>query len=653
MYIKRLSILPCFLLSFCFFNPVVIAAAKSNQSLPLLIKQQLLSGQFNLAAEELNKLAIKGNPEAEYQLAILYLNGRGVKKSSLKAEQLLISSAISSADSALLLGSLYQKGKQLKANPTKAIHYLKIATSLGNRKAAKLLTQLKKNKQDKIQVSPELQKSLMLAIRKKNLKQLIAIFEKGANLNHASENRFTPLILSVKENNIDITNWLLRQQVNVLQKDHRGNTALHHAAASTNLKILIILADKVSNLEPLNHNRQTPLIYGAMKGFKETSQWLLSKKSNPKLKDKFGKTTQNYSDNLKLALLYDMKFKTDKQEKQRLVLQQNKHQLKTLTAQTLDPKNVYYQWPILHLALSQKNIILSKILISDNDPWQLNPLGDTAFAIALATGQTTLLQEMFKRHPISKSRNKKSIESLFQLAISRNDLNLVKTSHTFIDEKSIFADYDYSIKEAIKSNSLDVTKYLINKSSQKPTGEMLHLAINANYIEITAALLIENAPVNWQDKQGHNALWLAVDNGLYDLVNLFILYKVDIDSVDIKGQTALMRAAINDDIKCATILIEHQADPEISALSGNTSVMFAAQKSNSVLELLLMQNIDLSKRNNLTYTSLMLAIKSANLNTVRTLLEAGANPKKRNNLGQDSYDLASEYPEIISLLNDY
>ena len=619
---NRLAGLISFILLAC-SSHVLAANNSANQKLPASIKQQLLTGQFKAAAKELTILSKSDNPEAQYQLAVLLLNGKGISKSASKAKELLSLSA-----------------------------------SSGNKKAIRLLEKLAKNNHSNLSVKAETQTAFINAIKNNNLMKIKDLARKGIDLNRLDDSNNPPLITAIKHNQVDIVQWLIQQpSLQLNQRDKKGNTALHCAAELNQLKILIALisasGSNTKGVELLNAKKQTPLHLATLNGHKQTAQWLISQKANADRKDSFGKTATEYAKINKLALIFESNSNDNSLLDKQILKQQIQHQLNALTKQASDKESLHYQWPILLIAVTQKQTHLSEhILQSGADPWQTNPAGESAFIIALATEQLELVDKMLNMHPIDTNRSKQSINELFALAIHKNNALLVEKLLVFMKNDQGY-DRHSPLLEAIKADSPKVVEYLLKQSTEAPTGEMLHLATASNYIEVVATLLLKNPPINWQDHKGRTALWLAADNSNHELVSLFILFNAEVGITDSSGQTALMRATIKKCIACAKLLLENKADPSKASKTGNTSVMFAAQYSDEILQLFIHKDIELSKRNNQTLTPLMLAIKKNNIASVRTLLEAGANPKRRNENGQNAFDLAENRIEILSLLENY
>jgi len=620
---------------------------KDNE-IPVAVKQKLLTGQFETAAKELSVLAKSGNSEAQYQLAVLLLAGRGVEQKPQQAEKWLQRSAQSSADSAYLLGILYSKGKQLKQNRSNAIKYLKIASDLGNKKAS---FQLKKMTNNPDAVSDKVQADFIEAIGLGELSKVKTNYQLGVNLNKPDKDGNTPLMLAIKGNHANVIQWLLQKPVKLNNRDKVGNTALHLAADKGQLKTIVALSTHIKNLDPENNKGQTPLILAVIKGIKDVAQWLINKDASPTHKDKFNKSAALYAKQKKLKLIYKVSTEDEQKEKNRISNNQVKHQLLVLNNQVQNEKSLYFQWPILHIAVAQKQSkLILPLLQKGKDPWKLNPNGVTALEIAMYTKQMDVFASMLSSNPVNAERDYKSIMRLLINAIKIDKFDFFKKYYSQIKTKG---DQELLALEAINNNNLPALNYILGQRKQKPTGKMLHQSVQMGSPQIVASLLIHKAPANWKDTEGRNALWFAAEAGNNEMLELLTVYGANVNNCDSSHQCPLMRVIVNNCVECAKLLLDAGADPYLVTNTGNTAVMLAAQYSAPVLKLLLNKKTELSQRNNQTLTALMLAIKSGNTKSVKTLLIAGANPRRRDEQGQDAFDFAKGKPDIQAILKDY
>ena len=625
-------------------------AADESSAIPVLIKQQLLVGQFSKAATSLKVLSNEGHVEAQYQLAILYLNGRGVNKSYDKAERLLMSSASKNVNSSYLLGSLYYKGDQLKKDNAAARTYLKIASTFNHRKAKKLLKKINDIETNISSNLPSIQMAFLNSINKGDLENVVNNYRKGADLNRKDKFGNTPLMTGITSHQPEVVDWLLQQSVLLTSKNIKGNTALHLAAMGNQLTTIISLSQNLSNLSPLNKNNQTPLMLASINSQKKTVQWLLSKVKQPNLKDAFGKMASDYAQKTEMREL----FKTKNNTQSKINSDQLKHQLIALKQQQKTEESIYYKWPVIHIAVSQKQQKLTKMLLKQgNDPWVNNANGESAIELAVNTQQTGLVDEMLRAFPLTAKADNQSVARLFAAAINMNNGTLCRMlfDHTSSNGSSI--EMHNLIEQAVKQNSYELVEYLLGKQPALASGQLLLFAVNNNFIEIVKSLISQDVQIDWQDDNNMTALMTASKTSNAEMSSLLLSANAAINLRDLGGQTALMKSALVDCVSCVNLLLSNNADGELSSKTGNTALMFAAQNSPRSLNLLLTPKTKLSRRNNATMTALMLAIKSNNIESTKILLEAGANPNRKNQQGQDAYDLSKDSPVLKELLNDF
>ena len=108
--------------------------------------------------------------------------------------------------------------------------------------------------------------------------------------------------------------------------------------------------------------------------------------------------------------------------------------------------------------------------------------------------------------------------------------------------------------------------------------------------EATAALLLSRgANTTLTDADGMNALHLAVNNRLTEIVTqLLQTFLVDLNLQDNMMNTALHYAAINDDVNICKALLDHGASIDVTNTSEETALHLAAGENNKdIVEVLL------------------------------------------------------------------
>lgn len=651
-YSKTIGPVSGILLMFLLFPQNAIA--EDTPSIPVAIKQQLLQGQFSLAAKQLEVLVAKNNTAAKYQLAILLLNGRGVKQSVKRAQALLLDSANQLPDAAFLLGSLYFKGKQVDKNDIQAKRYLSIASEAGNLRAERLLSKIVSSEANANRIKPQTQRLFELAISSGNLSLAVKQYNNGANLNYHNEKGDPPIITAIRLQRSEIAYWLINQKVDLNKRDRDGNVALHIAAKLGQVKTAVFLAKQLDNIEAINKDKQTPLIVAIKFRRQVMAQWFINQGANRTTKDRFSKNSYDYNKKSKLSLIDKQRKKSSKSRVGLMAKKQITHQIQAMKTQAKTQTSPYYNWPLLAIAVAQGQIPVAKELLDNgNSPWLETREYDTAISLSLENEHYDFLNLMLIKHPIEQQESKEGIENLFYSAIKKGQTKLVNRILNHSRKIGLQNFAVHGLEGAIQAQNVQSTELLLGMLNKQPSSELLRLSITEKDFKVTQLLIDSDIALNDKDNEGRTPLIIAAQKTNAEVLTLLLEKNVPLEIADSRGLTALMWASKQNCLACVRILILNGADPEKASLIGNTAVMFAAQKSNLILTILLASEPDLTARNQRSLTALMLAVGSLNKETITTLLSHGANPKRKNSSGQDSFDMAGNNPEILALLNDY
>jgi hypothetical protein len=141
-----------------------LAADQYNQAVTLHTKKDVSARELKEAAALYQAASDGGIAEASVNLALLYLEGKGVRKDSKKALSLLNSASqkgVSQAD--VMLARLYLTGKDVKMDEKKAEALLNKAIKAGNQNAVKMLAEFKEWKKKNEKAMKEFQEMLKKA----------------------------------------------------------------------------------------------------------------------------------------------------------------------------------------------------------------------------------------------------------------------------------------------------------------------------------------------------------------------------------------------------------------------------------------------------------------------------------------------------------
>ncbi len=680
------------------YSALVFSAAKNlsasnnnsldqTQTLSLEIKEYLLSTQYQQALPLLKKAAKQNNSLAQYQLALFYLKGHAVKKSPSQAEHWLRLSAEKNAKASYLLGSIYAQGRIMPKDLIAAKQYLKLSKAQGGKKAKRLYQKLFTTNNIPTS-SKQLQLDLKAAIIESNLKHIITLYKQGVNLKDYINKKQTPLMLALINKQEDIALWIIKtlyadhnssakkhpsnSLISTINpyweiKDNLGNTALHFAIKYNQANAVSLLIRYGVNINAIGQYKQTPLILAVLNNERLIAQYLINEGAITSLKDKNNNTALFYAKQLKMELVIS---KGEKTQKNRGFIDFKKQE-QILKLQAMDKQSPYFGWPILAIAVAQKQKTLISILLNQkHNPWQENLQHKTAITIAIKQKQTELALRLLSFSNVKEKDNNKKmalkLSNAFYTAIKYNNLKIIK--RLLLLTKSINLNVlsveKFPLWQAIVLKNIDAFVVIARELPAKNREDnqqrtALLLATELNLTKISLLLIAMKVDVNSVNKKSRNALWYAAENSNNDLIESLLYAKSSMDIVDKQGHTALTRSVIQNCLDCTITLLNAGADAQKQTKNANNAFLFAAQANAEILQYMLnfdhqsKQNkkLKIKQRNKQSLTPLMLAIIHDNNAGVKLLLNVGANPKRKNDKGENSFDLAKNKPSILTILN--
>jgi len=106
---------------------------------PLLLLTLIASGCASRSVEELTRLSLIGDPNAQFELGLCYLNGDGVSHSDIKAAKLFFKAAKQDfKDAQRYLGIMYRDGRGVPKNEMESAKWFNRAFALDDDTKAKL-----------------------------------------------------------------------------------------------------------------------------------------------------------------------------------------------------------------------------------------------------------------------------------------------------------------------------------------------------------------------------------------------------------------------------------------------------------------------------------------------------------------------------------
>ena len=236
--------------------------------------------------------------------------------------------------------------------------------------------------------------------------------------------------------------------------------------------------------------------------------------------------------------------------------------------------------------------------------------------------------------------------SALSYAVNNGDIGIAKLLLT--NKAKIKGELLLAIKSPIVESRIDMMKLLIdNKANINYTDDdgftPLNIAIETGNMETVKLLITNGADVNGLMQDGVSLIGYAIAQNNMDLLQILIENGANINNTngDSWADTPLMTASRLGLDNVVRILLTRNADINATDINGNTALHTAALNSQlSVIKLLLEKNPNLDIQNKVGNTALHLAVISGNIDIVGELVLKGANARIRNNDRRYPIDIA-------------
>lgn len=510
--------------------------------------------------------------------------------------------------------------------------------------------------------------------------------EEGAEINAQNSLGETPLLISLKEGDVELTNFLLQNGADFTIKTNSRDSCLHYSAAKGNTCFVEYFLKRGVEIDCLNIQEKTPL-FVALEGdvghivlllldkgadvFKVTQQSFLHKIIGHDLfhlldtfldkgldidrKDRYGFTPLMQAiDDQKIAVAWillergadvnavnnsgstSLHFAADKGFED-LVLELIKR------GALIDKKNFFGDTPLLG-ALQQGYTVVADILLDYGaDPFVKDGRNSYAMHYAITKGCYEALEVVLKRGfdvdkrddsgctPLDLALSHRSAKSCKLLLGYGADVNLLSEGRTTCLYSAVSFQFE-EVVEILLGRNVDVYKFDWDKKTP------LRTAVSRAYINITKLLLAHNVDPNFVDNHGCTYLHYAARIGDLRIVLDFINRGFDFDKQDDKGRTPMMNALNRGHFKVAKVLIEMGAKTNtfISRTYKTCIHILAERGEHELLDFVIKKgtcNVNLIMTSG--QTGLMVAAENGRTETVKLLLSKGADP---NILDENGYN---------------
>lgn len=614
--------------------------------------------QYGQAFTLFQQAADSGNPEAQYQLANMYLQGRGTAKNVSKAKQWFELAAKQAHPGAQFgLAQIL-----LDDDPKRARSLLAASAEQGYRSAKIQLERMDPEATANKEAPFEAQ--WFGAARKNDVRLLEALLAEHKALDIADDAGRTGLFYAIEANSGDAVQWFIKKGSDVNHRDKFGTTPAQTAVERKNMDLLQTLIKAGANKNQVLSNGDNLLHYALRRKHYEQAKFLINQGVNVNLHNKSGWTPLDlaeYQDADAIAALLIKRgatkgtgWRSDRTAQDLgavinqldqgalppiagAIVNNNQALIERLLAGNPDLVNTPLKdgtTPLILAVKHSKPEIISTLLKHDAQVNQVAYRGVNAVQVAAQRGDQKVLQILLDAGGFPVNSDEQGRDAMMSaIELGHTDVAALLLKHIFGDS----------------GNKGKATAQLAD--SYAPVDRYILLATQHHADEVLGQLLPHATAIAAEDEQGRNALWFAASEGNSKLIPMLLKAGIPADQADHQGRTPFLMAVHNGCLECAKQLlpmskINHQSD------TGNTALMMAASNGDESLVSWLIQNkADIEIRNQRGDTALMLAVIGNATGVVKRLLAANASVTRKNKLGFSSIDLAKEVsPQMLELV---
>ena len=492
---------------------------------------------------------------------------------------------------------------------------------------------------------------LLIAVARNDLDLVTLLVDRNADVNNITSRRQTPLHVAAENGNDKIIQKLFTMNADPNLKDAIGNTSLH---LSVQLKQNPMLQGTVANatgnapyrtcsiqtiqahiehgveVNSANNRRQTPLWFACRDGQDEFVKILLHAGANTNITDTYGDSS------LHSAITGCCSRETIQE-----IINHGAH---------VNRVNDIGDTALLLASCIAQTEIVRVLLAAKADPNLANTDGDASLHGAVgANGSEEKLQELIKYGADVNAVNKSGKTPLL-LSCFYGQQDSVKlllgagADPTISDEQGfscLHAAVDGRCNKAMLQTLIDHGAHTDAKRQDGTTA--LLAACRTGQSESVMFLLEAGADVNIVKPDGNTCLYLAIHGHCSkETVLKMIEQGVNVNVLNNNGQTALLLACLTAQEPYVKPLLEKGADPNISDANGFSSLIAAVYGhcSNQTLQEIITHKADLDFQDNRGRTALVLACLYRQQDSVRILLKTASNPNIADNKGHTSLHAA-------------
>ncbi|MDB6087061.1 MAG: hypothetical protein JWN43_4942 [Gammaproteobacteria bacterium] len=594
------------------------------------VKESIRLKQFAGAASALQVLAAAGNPDAQYLLAVFYLNGLNGPRDAAQARPWLEKAAQQGNTRAILSlntllgardGPAAVSRAQELTDPATRHEALWLAAERGDLQVVQALSD-----RDSVNSHDDFGRgALARAARAGRTDVVEALVHAGAAVDNADQYGITPLMLGAREKHDSTVGALLRAGAKVNLADHGGNTPLMHAAAGGDVGSIDRLLIANASVKSRNVQGWSALDFAESAGASEAAR---------RLSDS-GATAIRHGGAVPAAIHTIFRPKTP-------------------------APDLYAGWTDVAVAASRTSPALMEGLPrpdADRDARVSGAGATSALLVAVRSDAPRSVESLLARSQGLGSTDR--LDTALLLAIRSGEIEVVSTllAHG-VSPDARSPEGEPAIVAAARAQHASIVKLLTsahaNVAPQDRWGtSALMLAAQNSNGDMLQSLLAAGSPLEATDKAGRTALWYAAHAGDLNGVSLLLQRGASADHADSSGVSPLAAACIAGATPVAALLLTRGAPKDARTQHGDTALLLAAAAGHlPIVDRLLAAEVDKDAQNEFGDTALIIASRNGDVSLVKRLLAAGAATRIRNLDRATAADVAEarSFRDVLALL---
>jgi ankyrin repeat protein len=531
--------------------------------------------------------------------------------------------------------------------------------------------------------------ALIDSIDSDNIESVKWLLENGANVNSKDKNK-TPLIEAAKQGNIDIIKLLIEHKADPTICDNNKYTPYVYAVKNNNVEAIEYLKKMPINcsnyyksvLYHIVNNKDYEILekmkFGSNFTYKEYENAIIKAiKSNSFESFKIILENGNFEDYNEILLqalksgnkdmvekLLKSNFKLNKSNNEFYEYLIKKRSLDKLSEipKYLDETNKITP---LMIAASWQDLELIKLILSKNEMTlnEINLYGYNALAYSIRNGDNNI-NDFLIDEGIDTKLSLNDGKTLIMYAIEKKAhklaYKLIKKEKNL--EKLYYRYNNWSLLEyASKYDAINILNYLfengVKYNSIRNKYSALILASRNSSQDALKILIKNNANVN-ENLHKYSPLMHAIMENKYENVRFLIEKKANLKKEDGSWWSPLLFAARFANLETFKLILRNTSEKnKLSDNKRNIFMLAAIKKNNTevlkeVYSLRKKIKINIENTDIWGNTALLLAIKNNNIENVKYLLSIGANYNTKNIFGFNSYNYAKTrgYKKILKEL---